>query len=172
MFDLQQIEVLKGPQALFYGRSSPGGVIVLRTADPTDEFEVMARVGYEVEGREGRGELVVSLNGAVNWNRGRYKVLDNVPCWAGQTIARGCNLVPNPTALDPETGNPLFTAQDLSGTPLIRAPEWRATFGFDYAFPVFSGWKLTVSNSNQFSSRFATFLARNRPNTTTIRIPS
>ncbi len=60
MFDVGQVEVLKGPQALFYGKSSPGGVISLRTADPTDEFELIASAGYEVEAREGRGELIVS----------------------------------------------------------------------------------------------------------------
>jgi iron complex outermembrane receptor protein len=42
LFDLGQIEVLKGPQALFFGKSTPGGVISLRTADPTDKFEVDA----------------------------------------------------------------------------------------------------------------------------------
>jgi iron complex outermembrane recepter protein len=60
MFDLQQIEVLKGPQALFFGKSSPGGVIALRSADPGNELEVIARAGYEFEAREKRGELVVS----------------------------------------------------------------------------------------------------------------
>ena len=49
MFDVGQVEVLKGPQALFYGKSSPGGVISLRTADPTDKFEVIASAGYEIE---------------------------------------------------------------------------------------------------------------------------
>ena len=59
-FDAGQIEVLKGPQALFYGKSSPGGVISIRSADPTDKFEVIARAGYEFEARERRGELIVS----------------------------------------------------------------------------------------------------------------
>src|SRR5207237_8379232 len=49
LFDLGQIEVLKGPQALFYGKSSPGGVIALRTADPTDRLEVTGRAAYEFE---------------------------------------------------------------------------------------------------------------------------
>ena len=60
MFDVGQVEVLKGPQALFYGKSSPGGVISLRTADPTDKFELIGRAGYEFVGREGRGELIAS----------------------------------------------------------------------------------------------------------------
>src|SRR2546430_8717056 len=59
MFDVGQVEVLKGPQALFYGKSSPGGVISLRTADPTDKFEVIARAGYDAEARERRGELIL-----------------------------------------------------------------------------------------------------------------
>jgi iron complex outermembrane receptor protein len=60
MFDLAQIEVLKGPQALFFGKSSPGGVIAIRTADPGDRTELIARAGYEFEARERRGELIAS----------------------------------------------------------------------------------------------------------------
>jgi outer membrane receptor protein involved in Fe transport len=47
MFDLAQIEVLKGPQSLFYGKSSSGGVIAIHSADPTPEWETQATTGYE-----------------------------------------------------------------------------------------------------------------------------
>lgn len=47
MFDLRQIEVLKGPQALFYGKNSPGGVIAIHTNDPGDEFELELTGMYE-----------------------------------------------------------------------------------------------------------------------------
>jgi iron complex outermembrane receptor protein len=40
LFDIGSVEVLKGPQALFFGKESPGGVISLNTADPTDQFEM------------------------------------------------------------------------------------------------------------------------------------
>ncbi|WP_098105548.1 TonB-dependent receptor [Novosphingobium sp. PC22D] len=60
MFDVGQVEVLKGPQSLFYGKSSPAGVISIRTADPTDEFELIARAGYEFEADEQRYEAIVS----------------------------------------------------------------------------------------------------------------
>jgi iron complex outermembrane receptor protein len=60
MFDVGQVEVLKGPQSLFYGKTSPGGVISLRTADPTDKFEMIARLGYEAEANERRGEFIIS----------------------------------------------------------------------------------------------------------------
>ena len=50
--DLKQIEVLRGPQALFFGKNSPGGIISLTTADPGSRLEVLARGGYEVKADE------------------------------------------------------------------------------------------------------------------------
>lgn len=63
MFDMEQVEVLRGPQALFYGKSSPGGVIAIHTADPSDRFEISATGGYESEAEKKRTELI--LSGAV-----------------------------------------------------------------------------------------------------------
>ncbi len=59
-FDMQQVEVLKGPQALFFGKASPAGVIAIRTNDPGDRFEVIGRTGYEPTAREWRSELILS----------------------------------------------------------------------------------------------------------------
>lgn len=47
LFDLAQIEVLKGPQALFFGKNSPAGVISVTTADPGQSFAGFVRGGYE-----------------------------------------------------------------------------------------------------------------------------
>jgi iron complex outermembrane receptor protein len=60
LFDLQQAEVLKGPQALFFGKNSPGGVVALRSNDPGYEVEVKASLAYEAEAQEKRGELILS----------------------------------------------------------------------------------------------------------------
>lgn len=60
LFDLARAETLKGPQALFFGKNSPGGVIALTTADPGKDFEVIGRTSYEIESREKRAELIVS----------------------------------------------------------------------------------------------------------------
>lgn len=59
-FDLAQVEVLKGPQALYFGKNSTGGVISFRSADPGDSLEVKANASYEFESREKRGELIFS----------------------------------------------------------------------------------------------------------------
>ena len=48
MFDVANLEVMKGPQALFFGKNSPGGVVAVKSADPTHEFSGYARAGYEL----------------------------------------------------------------------------------------------------------------------------
>ncbi|BBB14507.1 TonB-dependent receptor [Sphingopyxis sp. FD7] len=59
-FDVSQVEILKGPQALFFGKNSPAGVIAIRTKDPTDSLEVSGRVGYEFVGDEVVADAAVS----------------------------------------------------------------------------------------------------------------
>lgn len=59
-FDLQQVEVLKGPQALFFGKNSPAGVISITSANPTRDLQAMVRAGYEFEAEEKYIEAFVS----------------------------------------------------------------------------------------------------------------
>lgn len=59
-FDLQRVEVLKGPQALFYGKNSPGGIISLISAEPGDQFEARLRTGYEFAADQRFVEGIVS----------------------------------------------------------------------------------------------------------------
>jgi len=59
--DIAGIEVLMGPQALFFGKNSPGGIVVIHTADPTPAFESRVSLGYEPYSEETRGEGFVSL---------------------------------------------------------------------------------------------------------------
>lgn len=60
MLDLNQVEVMRGPQALFYGKNSPAGVVAISSNDPGDELEMIIGANYEYEAKEKRGHLVLS----------------------------------------------------------------------------------------------------------------
>jgi iron complex outermembrane recepter protein len=98
----------------------------------------------------------LQVNGNAEFNHARYLDFDNAPCWGGQTIALGCNQNYNPATK-------AFTAQNLSGTPLIRAPDLSMNLGFDYTMSVIDGYKLTFSNNNAYTTRYVTDLAIDRP---------
>jgi iron complex outermembrane receptor protein len=59
LYDIQQVEVLKGPQGALYGRNASGGAINITTREPTNALEGFARIGY------GNGENML-FNGAVS----------------------------------------------------------------------------------------------------------
>lgn len=70
-FDIDRIEVLRGPQGTLYGASSLGGVLKFVTTEPKlDKFEARGQVGIETvkggdEGYTGRGMVNVPLSDRV-----------------------------------------------------------------------------------------------------------
>lgn len=50
-FDVRQVEVLKGPQSLYFGKSASAGVLSFKSADPTDHWAYGAKASYEFEQR-------------------------------------------------------------------------------------------------------------------------
>jgi iron complex outermembrane recepter protein len=59
VFDLDQIEVLRGPQGTLFGRNSPAGVIKFDSAKPQKRFEAYGNISYGTYG-------TTNVEGAVN----------------------------------------------------------------------------------------------------------
>ncbi len=47
--DLEQVDILKGPQSLYFGKSASAGVVSFRSANPGDELEGKLGAGYDFE---------------------------------------------------------------------------------------------------------------------------
>lgn len=46
LFDIQQVEVSRGPQGTLFGRNTPAGVVKFTTRKPTNEFEAIGQFAY------------------------------------------------------------------------------------------------------------------------------
>ena len=75
MFDLERVEVLRGPQGDLFGLNTTGGTINFITAKPTDEFEASILAEY---GRWDRYKIEGFVSGPLSDNvRGRIAVTRN-----------------------------------------------------------------------------------------------
>jgi iron complex outermembrane receptor protein len=59
LFDIQGVEVLKGPQGALYGRNAIGGAIIVQTKQPGEEFENIVQIGY-AEGQDRSAQFISS----------------------------------------------------------------------------------------------------------------
>lgn len=62
LFDIDQIEVLKGPQGSLYGRNAEAGAIIITTAPPTNDFHGFGDISY---GRGNSIDVSAGVSGAI-----------------------------------------------------------------------------------------------------------
>jgi iron complex outermembrane recepter protein len=81
LFDVEQVAVLKGPQALYFGKNASAGVISLATRNPGDEVETILRAGYEFE--QQRMDLEGIISAPITNNVGARLALRGTRSWDG-----------------------------------------------------------------------------------------
>jgi outer membrane receptor protein involved in Fe transport len=99
-YDVAGVEVLKGPQSLYFGRNTTGGLISIRTNNPGDELEVRGKVGYGFEAHDKYAEAVLSgplsdklgARLALRWNDSRGSLINT----AGPTTDTATGLARSP----------------------------------------------------------------------------
>jgi iron complex outermembrane receptor protein len=116
LYDMKQIQVLEGPQALFFGKNSPAGVISMRTAEPTDHYEGYVTPGYEFNADER------FIEGAVSG-----PLFDNLKARLAFRGSRMGGWIENVAAPLPDFVNPAFT--DPGATQGNRLPAERRYSG-------------------------------------------
>jgi len=63
LWDMQQVEVFRGPQSTINGRNSMGGIIFVKTKDPSFDWTGAARIGYR--NQEGYLDTAAVVSGPI-----------------------------------------------------------------------------------------------------------
>lgn len=78
LFDLESVEILRGPQGVLFGRNVTGGAVVINTGNPTEDFrgKVRAAVDGPVDGGRGGANYTTSvvLSGPIIEDKLLFKV--------------------------------------------------------------------------------------------------
>lgn len=71
MFDVESVEVLRGPQGILFGRNVTGGAVLINTKKPTEEFEASFRAAVDGGGDGGLNYFAMaSVSGPLGENVG------------------------------------------------------------------------------------------------------
>ena len=77
-FDLEGIEVLRGPQGVLFGRNVVGGAVLLNTKAPTDQYEARVRSAVEGGGKAPNMYVSGTLNAPLTDTlRARFTIYSN-----------------------------------------------------------------------------------------------
>lgn len=96
LWDIQQIEVFRGPQSTINGRNSIGGTVFIKTLDPTFDWSGAARIGYRDQ--ENYIDTAVMLSGPIMDEQLAFRVTgQNV---TGENFSQDLNFDTNPATKD------------------------------------------------------------------------
>lgn len=142
-YDIGQVEVLKGPQALFYGKNSPAGVISISTNDPGNILEGVVRTGYEFNADERFIEGAVSVPVT---DRFAVRIAGRASGMKGYLRNKAVGYAVNPLVAQ---------ASYLSAFPVPSANSGRSPMSDDQAARFTALWKPTDDLTLKFKYAYA-----------------
>lgn len=158
LYDIENIEVLKGPQGTLFGRNTEGGAVNIVTKKPSGEFHVNATAGVGNYGSY-RGEAHIDLP---EFNNISVK-LDGIVSYRDGTVK-------NPLA-----GQWNFNAYDKRGLRAEvlwkPAPNFSADYAFDTSYDASSPLYLQLATKGLLPLAKAAPLQPVRAQTATIGVP-
>ena len=159
LFDIADIQVLKGPQGSLYGRNAEAGAIIITTASPTDQFHGFADVSY---GRGSTLDTSAGISGPIVPDKVLFRIAGSY-FHTGGVIPNTFRHVNNDNVPHDWTirGNLLFNIGSHSTLNLIAQHE-DYNAGHVYFVPVWSG------NPNDFELPQSNFPNRGHGNTTNL----
>lgn len=66
LFDLESVEILRGPQGVLFGRNVTGGAVLINTGNPTEEFRGKFRAAVDGPIDGGRGGANYTASGVIS----------------------------------------------------------------------------------------------------------
>ncbi len=66
LFDLESVEILRGPQGVLFGRNVTGGAVLINTGNPTEDFEGKFRAAVDGPLLDDRGGANYTISGVVS----------------------------------------------------------------------------------------------------------
>jgi outer membrane receptor protein involved in Fe transport len=122
----------------------------------TTSFQIRNAASARTTGLEAEANYVVAdglvLKAQAGYNHARYSDFPGAPSFRGQLASQGGQACA-------ATAPFYCSQQDLTGRPLVFAPDWSGSVGFTYDTPIFNGWNLGLTTDLVFSSGYYTSLA-------------
>ena len=152
-FDVQRVEILKGPQSLYFGRNSSGGIIALVSADPTPTWDAQIKGGYETEAKEKMTEGYIS--GPITKNLGMRVAgyMSRMEGWIDNDVVATPNLPVTSTSFSYGSQNPHAPATKEYGGRLTlkyEAPNAPLTVKLKSSYGHQRGAGMTSTGQNVF----------------------
>ena len=131
LFDLDSVEILRGPQGLLFGRNTTGGAVLINTGNPTDDFHYKARATVETPVDDGRGGPSTTLQGTVSGPlvedklNGKFGIYHNFDDGYFKNLATGDNLGESQTTIV-RAGLEWMATEDLTFLAKVEHFQTRA----------------------------------------------